>query len=256
MKLNHFLIGQGAPLVILHGLLGSLDNWMPHAQLLATRFRVHLLDLRNHGRSPHAAEFNYEVMAADVAEFVRDQNLDRVMVLGHSMGGKVAMRFAQLYPALTHGLVIADMAPREYAPRYGKILEAMAALDLLRFQQRNEIDAALLAVAPEKNIRQFLLKNIGRDATGGMIWKPNLASLLTHYPNVRAALPSTPSFGGPTLFIRGGQSDYIGAADVASIPSIFPQADFATIAAAGHWVHADAPEEFLRLVTEFLSANP
>lgn len=255
MKLNHFIIGQGAPLVVLHGLLGSLDNWMPHAHLLATRFRVHLLDLRNHGRSPHAAEFNYEVMAADVAEFVRDQNLDRVMVLGHSMGGKVAMRFAQLHPTLTQRLVVVDMSPREYAPRYAEILDAMHALDLSQFQQRNEIDAALTAAAPDKNIRQFLLKNIGRNATGGMIWKPNLASIRANYPHVRAALPTTPSFRDPTLFIRGGQSDYVGAADIAFIPRIFPQTNFATIATAGHWVHAEAPEEFLRLVTEFLSGQ-
>lgn len=256
MKLNHFSVGQGPPLIILHGLLGSLDNWVPHAQLLAARFHVHLLDLRNHGRSPHAAEFTHEVMATDVAEFVRAQNLDRVHLLGHSLGGKVAMRLAQVYPALIHRLVVVDMSPREYAPRYGEILATMAALDLSRFQQRNEIDAALLSVAPEKSIRQFLLKNIGRDATGGMIWKPNLPELCANYSNVRAALPNSPVFHGPTLFIRGGRSDYIAAADLAAIPQIFPQAEFATIATAGHWVHAEAPEEFLRHVTEFLSADP
>jgi len=255
MKLHHHIVGHGPPLVILHGLLGSLDNWMPQAQSLAAQFQVFLLDLRNHGRSPHAEEFNYAALAADVGEFIRDQNLGRVHLLGHSLGGKVAMRLAQLHPELMATLIVADMAPREYPPQYAGILEALHALDLSRFQQRAEVDAALVPVAPDKNIRQFLLKNLGRDAAGQMRWKPNVAALRANYENIRRALPLTPACAGPTLFIRGGKSDYIRDEDVALIQQLFPRVKLETIATAGHWVHADAPAEFLQLVTEFLLAE-
>jgi esterase len=252
MKLNYYSIGAGPPLLILHGLLGSLDNWMPHAQTLSAQCRVFLLDLRNHGRSPHAQEFDYDIMATDLREFLHDHELEGANLLGHSMGGKVAMRFAQLHPELTKKLVVADMAPREYPPRYAEILNAMHALDLSQFQQRAEVDTALTTAAPDQNIRQFLLKNIGRDAQGRMRWKPNISALRENYHSIRSALPITPSFGGPTQFIRGGKSDYIRDADLALIRQIFPQAELATIPAAGHWVHAEAPKEFLRLVTAFL----
>lgn len=256
MKLNFRSCGAGSPVIILHGLLGSLDNWVPHAQMLAAHFQVFLLDLRNHGRSPHAPEFNYDVMAADVAGLIHDHKLSNVNLLGHSMGGKVAMRFAQLYPEHTQRLLVVDMAPREYAPRYAKILETMATLDLTRFQQRNDVDAALTTAAPDKNIRQFLLKNLGRREDGGLTWKPNMAAIRANYASVRAALPTAPRFSGPTLFLRGGKSDYLRDEDVALIRQIFPNAAVETIAAAGHWVHAEAPEEFLRHVTEFFSAHP
>lgn len=255
MKLNFHRVGHGPPLLILHGLLGSLDNWAPHAQLLSSQFQVFLLDLRNHGRSPHANEFDYDVMAADLAEFIYDQNLATVHLLGHSMGGKVAMRFSQLHPELGQKLIIADMSPREYAPRYAEILNAMHSMDLSRLQQRNEVDVALTAAAPDKNIRQFLLKNIGRDATGQLRWKPNVSAIRANYAQVRRAIPTAPNFIGPTLFIRGGKSDYIRDQDVPLLRQIFPRARLETIPAAGHWVHAEAPEEFLRLVTEFLLAK-
>jgi esterase len=255
MKLNFHLVGNGPPLLILHGLLGSLDNWAQLANVLAVNFSVFALDLRNHGRSPHAAEFNYDVMAADVAEFIRAQNLGPVQLLGHSMGGKVAMRFAQLHPLLVQKLVVADMAPREYPPRYAEMLDAMAALDLRQFQQRPEVDGALRAVAPDPLIRQFLLKNLGRDGHGGLCWKPNVPAIRTNYHQIRSALPLAPTFDGPTLFVRGGKSDYVRDADWEAVKKMFPLARLATITAAGHWLHADAPAEFLRIVTEFLTGE-
>jgi esterase len=251
MKLHFRGSGHGPPLLILHGLLGSLDNWMPPAQQLAAHFQVFLLDLRNHGRSPHATEFNYGVMAEDIAEFIRDQNLGPVNLLGHSLGGKVAMRFAQLHPDTVTKLVVVDMAPREYPPRYDGILDAMHALDLSVFRHRAEVDAALAAAAPEKLIRQFLLKNLGRDPTGALEWKPNIAAICANYSQIRQALPTSNQFRGATLFVRGGKSDYIRAEDFALIRQIFPQAQTQTIVAAGHWVHAETPEEFLRIVREF-----
>ena len=255
MKLNFRVSGEGPPLVILHGLLGSLDNWVPHAQLLSARFQVFLIDLRNHGRSPHADEFNYDVMAADLAEFIADQNLGPVNLLGHSMGGKAAMRYAQLHPDSVPKLIVVDISPREYAPRYANILDTMHALDLSHFQQRAAVDAALAIAAPDKNIRQFLLKNIGRDDRGSMHWKPNVPAIRANYHEVRRALPTAPSFVGPTLFVRGGKSDYLPDEDVPLIRQTFPAAQVETIANAGHWVHAEAPEQFIQIITGFLLAE-
>jgi esterase len=255
MKLHHRIVGAGPPLLILHGLLGSLDNWMPHAQQLSTRFQVALLDLRNHGHSPHSDEFTYDLMAADVAEFIHDQNLGPVHLIGHSMGGKVAMRFAQLHPELLLKLIVVDMSPREYAPRYAEILDTMHALDLHQFQQRNEVETALLPTVPDKNIRQFLLKNLGRDDTGRLRWKPNVAALRANYHFIRSAVPPEIQFGGPTLFVRGGKSDYIRDEDVTLIRQMFPQVKLETIATAGHWVHAEAPEDFIQIITDFLLAK-
>jgi esterase len=255
MKLNYRVIGNGPPLLILHGLLGSGDNWIPHAMLLAANFTVFTIDLRNHGRSPHADAFDYEVMAADLAEFVEDQHLAAIHLLGHSMGGKAAMRFAQLHPAAVQRLVVVDMSPREYAPRYTAILDAMHALDLSHLHERAEVDAALLSAAPEKNIRQFLLKNIGRDAGGKLHWKANVPAIRANYQEVRRALPTDANFGGPVLFVRGGKSDYLPETDVPLIRQLFPGARIATIARAGHWVHAETPEEFIQLITEFLLAE-
>ncbi len=255
MKLNHQVVGSGPPLLILHGLLGSLDNWLPVAQQLAPHFQVFRLDLRNHGRSPQATEFNYEVMTADLAEFIRDQNLNSVHLLGHSMGGKVAMRFAQRHPDAVTKLVVVDMSPREYPPRYDGLLDALLALDLSMFRHRSEVDMALAAAVPDKAIRQFLLKNLGRDAAGALNWKANLAAIRANYHRVRAALPTIPAYRGPTLFVRGGKSDYIRDEDLVLIRQRFPPAIVQTIVGAGHWVHAEAPDEFLRVTTKFLLAE-
>lgn len=255
MKLNYRVYGEGPPLLVLHGLLGSLDNWVPHAQMLSACFQVFLIDLRNHGRSPHADEFNYDVMAADLAEFIAEQSLGPVNLLGHSMGGKVAMWFAQTHPGAVRKLIVVDMSPREYPPRYAGILDAMHALDLSQFKQRAEVDAALVSAAPDKNIRQFLLKNIGRDDRGNMCWKPNLPAIRANYQQVRSALPTEPGFNGPTVFVRGGKSDYLRDEDVFQIQQTFPAATIETIANAGHWVHAETPEEFIQIITRFLLAE-
>jgi esterase len=254
MKLHHRVFGAGPPLLILHGLLGSLDNWLTHGQKWAAHFQVFLPDLRNHGQSQHADEFNYEVMAADLHEFVNDRQLGPVLLIGHSLGGKVAMRFAQLHPEQVRKLVVVDMSPREYAPRYGDILAAMHNLELAGFERRDQVDAALATAVPEKSLRQFLVKNIGRDGHGVMYWKANLAALRANYDNVRHALPTSSAFAGPALFIRGGRSDYLRDPDVDLIRSLFPHATLETIASAGHWVHAEAPAEFLRTVSKFLLA--
>lgn len=252
MKLHHREFGSGPPLVVLHGLLGSLDNWVPLAQRFATDFQVFLLDLRNHGRSPHATDTSYELMAEDVLQFLREQKLAPVHLLGHSMGAKVAMRFAQLHPAAIVRLVVVDMSPREYPARHDTLLDAMHALDLARYQRRDQIDQELAAVVPDRTVRQFVLKNLGRDEAGQLIWKPNIASLRASYGQLRATLPGSTAFAGPALFVRGGQSDYVPDNDLPLIRGLFPHVNLATIEHAGHWVHADAPDEFCRIVSDFL----
>jgi esterase len=252
MKLHSRAFGDGPPLVILHGLLGSLDNWVPMAQKLAENFRVLLLDLRNHGRSPHAEVFNYDAMAGDVRRFLSGERINATHLLGHSMGAKVAMRFAQLHPGAVDKLVVVDMSPREYPPRFDTLLDAMHVLDLGLYQRRDEVDRALRVSVPDKTLRQFLLKNLGRDEAGRLFWKPNLASLRANYANVRGALPTATRFDGPTLFIRGENSDYIRNSDPPRILEMFPRATWQTIHGAGHWVHADAPDGFAEIVSEFL----
>jgi esterase len=256
MKLHFRELGSGAPLVVLHGLLGSLDNWVPVAQKLATHFQVFLLDLRNHGQSPHAEDFGYDEMAEDLRQFLNQQRLEQVHVLGHSMGGKVAMRFAQLHPSMVDQLVVVDIAPRKYPSRYSGLMDAMLAVNLNSLQRRDEVDAALSSTVPETTLRQFLLKNLGRNESGGLFWKPNLKSIRANYDAVRGSFPTDIRCNCPALFIRGEKSNYIQENDLTLIHQLFPSAKIETIAGAGHWVHANAPDLVAASVTSFLLAEP
>ena len=259
MQLHFKQLGQGEPLVLLHGLFGSSDNWFGVAPKLAEKFHVFIPDLRNHGQSPHHDEMDYPLMAADVEKFFTTQKIESASVIGHSMGGKVAMQFALDFSVRVKKLIVVDMAPRAYERRHGKIFTALLALDLKAFQTRAQMEDALAPEIPSLNLRRFLLKNLGRDTEGGFIWKMNLSGVADNYSRLgevverrRLALRCDGAFTGPTLFIRGGKSDYTCDADVAEIHRLFPAAEIQTIAAASHWVHADAPEEFVRLVLDFL----
>ncbi|MDB6112589.1 MAG: alpha/beta hydrolase [Pedosphaera sp.] len=251
MQLNFQTYGTGFPLLILHGLFGSLDNWNTVSRRLGETCQVFALDLRNHGRSPHSELLNYEVMAADVAEFMQTHDLRRAHLLGHSMGGKVAMRFALRYPDLVEKLIVADMSPKAYPPWHLSILAALKALDLAAFQNRNELDTALAPAIPEPAVRQFLLKNVTRNEQGKFEWKMNLAAIDQHYPQLIQAIESDQQFEGPALFLNGGQSDYLQPTDHDLVRKLFPQAQFSTIPNVGHWLHAEAPEEFIKAVASF-----
>ncbi len=252
MRLNFQQLGHGEPLVVLHGLFGSGDNWLSVATRLAERFRVYLLDLRNHGQSPHETQIDYPLMAADLREFFAAENLDAVMLLGHSMGGKVAMRLALDEPSLVKKLVVADVAPRAYVRSHDPIFEALLALDPTAFERRNQIEEALAQQIPSLTMRRFLLKNLGRDEGGYFFWKMDIRSLYVNYDRLCQGVSGQGPFEGPTLFLRGGKSAYITPADETDIRRQFPAATIATIASAGHWIHADAPDEFVRLVLAFL----
>ena len=252
MQLHFKQLGHGEPLILLHGLFGSADNWFGVAPKLAEKFHVFALDLRNHGHSPHNAEMDYPLIAADVEMFFTAQKIENAHVIGHSMGGKVAMQFALDFPSRVKKLVVVDMAPRAYARTHDKIFAALLALDLNAFQTRQQIEDALASEIPSLNLRRFLLKNLGRDDHGKFFWRMNLRGVAENYSRLGEVLSPQNQFEKPTLFIRGGQSDYINAADEAAIRKQFPTAKIQTIATANHWVHADAPEEFIRLVLDFL----
>jgi esterase len=255
MKLHFKEFGRGEPLIFLHGLFGSSDNFLGVAKNLATQFHVYLLDLRNHGQSPHCAEMNFPVMADDVAEFLNGQKIESANILGHSLGGKVAMEFALRFSERVKKLIVVDIAPRAYAPVHEKILAALLALDLKNFSSRTEMEIALAPEIPSLNVRRFLLKNLGQNSAGEFFWKMNLRGLAENYPKLGEAISSSIPFAKPALFIRGGKSDYISDADIPEIQKLFPRAKIETIASANHWVHADAPEEFLHRVLKFLDAE-
>ncbi|HZV34552.1 MAG TPA: alpha/beta fold hydrolase [Verrucomicrobiae bacterium] len=252
MRLHHQCQGEGAPLLILHGLLGSLDNWQNISRKLSETFRVCALDLRNHGRSPHSDDFSYDVMTEDLLEFLDAQQIGRTRLMGHSMGGKTAMHFALKQPERVEKLVVVDIAPRAYPPSHLPIFEALLSLDLASFRERSEVDRALAGKIPEVAVRQFLLKNLARNEQGGLCWKPNLPVIRKNYDRLNEEIKTDTSFKGPTLFLKGAKSDYINDSDRATIEKLFPNATLTSIPQAGHWVHADAAKEFVEVVGNFL----
>lgn len=252
MQLNYKTYGQGDPIIILHGLFGTLDNWQTIAKRLAEHYSVYLLDLRNHGRSPHADEFNYPVMAEDVREFMESHWIYGAYIIGHSMGGKVAMQLALEYPDLVKKLIVVDIAPKTYPSGHDAIFEALLGLELKNIQHRKEADDFLKTKIEEFGVRQFLLKNLSRSKAGAYEWKMNLPVIHQFYPEILKNIETEDTFDKPTLFIRGGQSDYIGINDLPLLQEYFPEAVLETVEKAGHWVHAETPEELLKIVLNFL----
>jgi esterase len=252
MHLYHRSYGSGHPLIILHGLLGSSDNWQIMAKEFGSLFQTFTLDARNHGRSPHSDEFSYRIMSEDVRYFMDLYKLQSTILLGHSMGGKTAMKFALTYPDRVEKLVVVDIAPRAYGLIQDPILEALASLKLYIYRDREEIDADLAKKIPELAVRQFLMKNLLRNENQKFIWKMNLDVIRNKYAEIDAAIVSERSFEKPALFMRGELSEYITPQDESAIKKMFPKATIATISGAGHWIHADAPGEFAQTLMNFL----
>lgn len=256
MQLHFTTLGTGEPLLLLHGLLGSHQNLLPASRRLAERFQVFAIDQRNHGHSPHHEEMHYEAMAADVVRFMDTHQLDSAHVLGHSMGGKTAMQLALHHPVRVRKLVVVDMSPRAYGPRFARLLHSLRELRPERFQTRREADLALASSVPDESLRQFLLKNLKHDEQGGFRWRIHLDAIAGNYDHLRAAVDSATPFTGEALFLLGGNSDYVGEADKIEIHRLFPSSQFECIAGAGHWVHAEKPGEFAEAVMKFLGSNP
>jgi esterase len=253
MKLHFRELGTGKPLIILHGLFGFLDNWQTLAKYFAQQYKVYLVDLRNHGRSPHNPDFNYALMAADLRELITDHHIHEPAIMGHSMGGKVAMHFALHHPEQLSRLIVVDMAPRAYPPHHQDILAALKAVDLKAMTSRGEVDAALARYIPEEGVRQFLAKNLYRQDDNTFAWRMNLPVIEEKIEEVGKETTANVPFLKPTLFIRGGNSRYIQPEkDITLIQKLFPAATLETIAGAGHWVHAEKPQELYNLVLGFL----
>ncbi|MFO8099210.1 MAG: alpha/beta fold hydrolase [Salinibacter sp.] len=257
MKLHYKKYGtDGPPLLVLHGLLGARGNW--HT-LCSTAFQdvatVYAVDQRNHGRSPHTDRIDYPTMAADVRSFLSRHDLGAAALLGHSMGGKTAMQTALRYPERVERLIVVDMAPGAYPPQHEEVLAALARIDPTEYDSREAIDDELATDVPSWPIRQFLLKNLHYDGTQ-YTWQMNLEAIRAHYDDILAPVQAQGgSYDGPALFVRGGDSDYVGEDDRSDIHSLFPNARIETIDGAGHWVHADAPDVLAGLVTDFLTSN-
>ena len=248
VNLNAQVIGEGEPLVILHGLFGSARNWGSIARGLADIRQVHALDLRNHGASPWDAVMTYEQMAEDVADYIERRGLAPSDVLGHSMGGKTAMLMALGHPELVNRLIIVDIAPVPYVREsYPDYLHAMQAVDLERAHRRADIDATLAPAIPDPTLRAFLMQNLVSEQ-GRFHWRINLAGIAANLAAI-VAFPDSPGrFGGPTTFLAGERSNYIRPRDRDAIDRLFPQARMIEIGQAGHWPHAEQPERFLALV--------
>ncbi|MCB0401385.1 MAG: alpha/beta fold hydrolase [Flavobacteriales bacterium] len=251
MELNYKKIGTGEPLIILHGLFGSLDNWMTLSKRFGERNEVFLLDARNHGLSPHDDEFSYEVMARDLYEFIQQHQLTNPTVLGHSMGGKTAMQFVMNYPGVLSRLIVADIAPKPYPVHHGDIIKGMFALDFNVIRTRQQADEELSNYIPEISTRQFILKNLYWKEKDRLDWKFNLPVIANNIDMVGDELANIHPVDLPTLFIQGSRSNYILESDYAAIKSIFTQADIQSMN-TGHWLHAESPDEFFSLVTSFL----
>ena len=252
MELNYKSLGQGEPLIILHGLFGTLDNWQTLAKSWAEHYLVYLVDLRNHGRSPQVDGLSYPAMAQDLHDFMEQNWIHKAHILGHSMGGKVAMEFALTYPDMVDNLIVVDIAPRLYRPGHDDIFAALFAVDLKTIESRQAAEAILEQYIDEWGVRQFLLKNLSRMKEGGFEWKMNLPVIYRDYTNILKPPTQEGPFEGPTLFIRGEKSGYVNDEDILRIQELFPRSALHTISGAGHWVHADQPEVLKAIVMEFL----
>lgn len=265
MILNYRKFGSGYPLIILHGLYGSGDNWLSIGKELSGICEVFLLDLRNHGSSPHADLHDYEVMMTDLKEFFEQQEIRTAILLGHSMGGKVAMRFAMEYPAMVSKLVIADVSPGSYVSEgindhvkgHIKIISAMMDVDFSLAEGLADVEKQLSEHLDDERLRKFLLKSLKKNDNHLYEWKLNLPILRKNLYNIAGGLDldllkNSKLNSFPVLFIRGEDSDYIGESDGALIKSIFPLSNMLTIKNAGHWLHAEQPELFARAVKRFI----
>lgn len=254
IELNYKVYGQGEALIILHGLFGSLDNWVSHARSLAEDYSVYLLDQRNHGKSPHENDWNYPVMAEDLFEFMNQQGIYRAHLLGHSMGGKTVMEFARHYPEMIDKLIVADMTPKQYAPHHTEILETLISLDLSKLESRRDAKVKLEERIQDPSVIQFLLKSLGRDEEKSFRWKFNLQVIYDNYERVLDEIKFEDEVDLPTLFIHGGESPYLQEEDKSPIQEIFPEATFYKLEGAGHWVHAEKPAEFLTQIQKYLAS--
>ncbi|MGM0451367.1 MAG: alpha/beta fold hydrolase [Pseudomonadota bacterium] len=254
VELNAGVKGDGPPLILLHGLFGAGDTLGGVRRRLAPDYEVHSLDLRNHGDSPHTDSMSYPEMASDVLAYMDRAGLEQAHLLGHSMGGKAAMELALMAPDRVQRLIVADIAPVAYEPHHDAIQEALEALDPESVKSRREADGVLAEHIGEKGVRQFLLTNLV-PSEAGFRWRMNVPGILACYQQIMAAPSADGVYKGPTLFIRGGDSDYIQSSHQDAVLHYFPNAGLKVIPGVGHWLHAEKPELFARICQRFLAGE-
>lgn len=258
MKLAYREYGQGQPMIIMHGLFGQSDNWNSLAKKFAeNNLRVFTIDLRNHGLSPHSNEWSYEIMAEDLKEFIDEHQLVNPIILGHSMGGKVVMFFELMYPSVSSKSIVADIAPRQYEPHHQSVLQALNAVNFDEIGTRKEAEEIMSRYIDDFGTKQFLLKNIYWTESASdkkMAWRFNLNVITEKILDIgKALIPGTSNT--KTLFIRGEKSNYVLDSDIPSVAQHFPNYVLVTIPNAGHWVHAEQPQQFYDEVIKFILQN-
>ncbi len=251
MLLHSKIIGKGQPFLIIHGLFGSSDNWKTLGKKFAEHYQVHLIDLRNHGRSFHSNEMGYSLMVKDLLNYIQHHQLLNPILLGHSMGGKTAMKLAIEHPEVLDKLLVADIAPKHYPPHHQSIIKALLSVDFSKVSSRKEVDVILSHYISDSGIKQFILKNVYRTDNKELAFRMNVSVLSEHYKNLMESNLSG-QFDKPTLFLKGEKSLYIQTEDKENIKRLFPQTSFVTIMNAGHWLHAENPTDFYNEVMKFL----
>lgn len=256
MPLHYQSIGQGHPFLLLHGLFGSGDNWGIIAKHFSSNYQVISVDLRNHGKSPHHESQTYDDMAEDLITLSDALNVESFHLLGHSLGGKVAMQFAMRYPERLDKLMIIDMAMRAYKDVHTHLIDAMLAVDLTNCKSRTAVDKTLSTSINNTMVRQFLLMNLvkSEDTIQPLKWRMNLPALKANYPNLQEAIIPASAYNQPCLFIHGERSDYVNDDDISQIKHHFTKAQFASLP-TDHWIHAEQPQAFIDVVSEFLSSS-
>ncbi|WOH38211.1 alpha/beta fold hydrolase [Thalassotalea fonticola] len=250
--LNYVIKGEGKPLVLIHGLFGSLENLNMVAKVLADSFKVISVDVRNHGSSFHHKSMSYDEMSNDVYELLDYLNIKSCDILGHSMGGKIAMQCALSKPERINKLIVADIAPVEYPPHHNEIIAGLLSINVSEINNRQDADKQLSGYVKEAGVRQFLLKNLVK-TDSGFAWRANITDIANDYNSIAQGFPLEQQFNGPTLFIKGANSNYITSEHQSIVSALFPNAKAKIIQGAGHWLHADKTVAFNKIVSDFLN---
>ncbi len=255
-KLLHSkILGNGESLIILHGFLGMSDNWKTLGSKYAEEgYEVHLVDQRNHGKSFHSEDFNYDFLSSDLYTYIKHHNITKTNIIGHSMGGKTAMQFACDHPGVTKSLLVADIAPKYYPPHHNEIINGLNALNFDEITSRSEADVALAKHITNYGTRQFLLKNLFWVEKGRLDFRFNLNVLSTKMEEIGENISAIAKYEGPSLFLKGDKSEYVVEADLPEIKRHFPAAELDTIQNAGHWLHAENPKQFLEKSMRFIQS--
>ena len=252
LTLNYKKFGEGKSVIILHGLFGMLDNWKSFARKLSSHFEVFIIDQRDHGKSPHTDTFDYTTLAEDINQFIVRHNINPYALIGHSMGGKTAMQFVNDHPGAVNKLIVVDIGPNKNPENHQTIFKALKSIPVDQIESRSEAEEILEKFIDEQSIRLFLMKNLSRTPEGGYKWKMNLDLLISNYSNILAEIPFYYPIDIPTLFVKGGQSKYIDEENIDKIHDVFLHHEIFEFPDAGHWVHAEKPDELLDKTRLFL----